>query len=48
MGEPNNGFRKMSIGRQRYVELKEDDLIYIVTTPSIAQEALVSRVENII
>ena len=39
MGEPINGLRKMSIGRHRYVEIKEGDLVYIVTTPSIAKEA---------
>ena len=48
MGEPINGLRKMSIGRRRYVEIKEGDLVYIVTTPSIAKEALVARVENMI
>ena len=48
MGEPINGLRKMSIGRHRYVEIKEGDLVYIVTTRSIAKEALVARVENMI
>lgn len=48
MGEPINGLRKMSIGHHRYVEIKEGDLIYIVTTPSIAKEAVVARVENMI
>ncbi|KXT85314.1 ribonuclease J [Streptococcus panodentis] len=48
MGEPINGLRKMSIGRHRYVEIKEGDLIYIVTTPSVAKEAVVARVENMI
>ena len=48
MGEPINGLRKMSIGRHRYVEIKEGDLIYSVTTPSIAKEAVVARVENMI
>ena len=48
MGEPINGLRKMSIGRHRYVEIKEGDLIYIVTTPSITKEAVVARVENMI
>ena len=48
MGEPINGLRKMSIGRHRYVEIKDGDLIYIVTTPSIAKEAVVARVENMI
>ncbi len=48
MGEPLNGLRKMSIGRHRYVEIKEGDLVYIVTTPSISKEAVVARVENLI
>ncbi|MGT2771783.1 ribonuclease J [Streptococcus marimammalium] len=48
MGEPINGLRKMSTGRHRYVQIKEGDLIYIITTPSIASEAIVARVENLI
>ena len=44
MGEPINGLRKMSIGRHRYVEIKDGDLVYIVTTPSIAKEAVMARV----
>ena len=40
--------RKMSIGRHRYVEIKDGDLVYIVTTPSIAKEAVVARVENMV
>lgn len=48
MGEPINGLRKMSIGCHRYVEIKDGDLVYIVTTPSIAKEAVVARVENMI
>ena len=42
MGEPINGLRKMSIGRHRYVEIKDGDLVYIVTTPSIAKEAVMA------
>lgn len=48
MGEPLNGLRKMAIGRHRYVEIKDGDLVYIVTTPSISKEAVVARVENLI
>ena len=48
MGEPINGLRKMSIGRHRYVEIKDGDLVYIVTTPSIAKEAVMARVDNMI
>ena len=48
MGEPIEGLRKMAIGRHRYVEIKDGDLVYIVTTPSVAKEAVVARVENMI
>lgn len=48
MGEPLNGLRKMSIGRHRYVEIKDGDLVYVVTTPTISKEAVVARVENMI
>lgn len=48
MGEPLNGLRKMSIGRHRYVQIKDGDLVYIVTTPTISKEAVVARVENMI
>ncbi|MBM7641720.1 ribonuclease J [Streptococcus loxodontisalivarius] len=48
MGEPINGLQKMSIGRHRYVQIKDGDLVFIVTTPSIAKEAVVARVENMI
>lgn len=48
MGEPLNGLRKMSIGRHRYVEIKDGDLVYIVTTPTVSKEAVVARVENMI
>ena len=48
MGEPINGLRKMSIGRHRYVEIKMETWSYIVTTPSIAKEAVVARVENMV
>ena len=39
---------RCSIGRHRYVEIKDGDLVYVVTTPSIAKEAVVARVENMI
>lgn len=48
MGEPLNGLRKMSIGRHRYVEIKDGDLVYIVTTPTVSKEAVVAKVENMI
>ncbi|MDY3025237.1 ribonuclease J [Streptococcus hyovaginalis] len=48
MGEPINSLQKMAVGRHRYVQIKDGDLVYIVTTPSIAKEAVVARVENMI
>ncbi|HES5908285.1 TPA: ribonuclease J [Streptococcus pyogenes] len=48
MGEPINSLQKMAAGRHRYVQIKEGDLVYIVTTPSTAKEAMVARVENLI
>lgn len=48
MGEPINSLRKMAIGRHRYVQIKEGDLAYIVTTPTTSKEAVVARVENLI
>lgn len=48
MGEPINGLQKMALGRHRYVHIKDGDLVYIVTTPSIAKEAMVARVNNLI
>lgn len=46
MGEPINSLSKMAQGRHRHVNIKEGDLVYIVTTPSVAKEAVVARVEN--
>ncbi|WP_159561034.1 ribonuclease J [Streptococcus halichoeri] len=48
MGEPLNNLQKMAIGRHRYVQIKEGDLVYIVTTPNVSKEAMVARVENLI
>ncbi|AEJ25520.1 metallo-beta-lactamase superfamily protein [Streptococcus equi subsp. zooepidemicus ATCC 35246] len=48
MGEPINSLQKMAIGRHRHVQIKDGDLVYIVTTPSAAKEAMVARVENLI
>ncbi|MCE2073787.1 RNase J family beta-CASP ribonuclease [Streptococcus thermophilus] len=48
MGEPIDGLQKMAVGRHRYVQIKDRDLVYIVTTPSIAKEAAVARVNNAI
>ena len=48
MGEPIDGLQKMAVGRHRYVQIKDGDLVYIVTTPRIAKVAAVARVNNAI
>lgn len=48
IGEPLEGLRKMAIGRHRYVSIKEGDTVFIATTPTVAKEAVVARVENLI
>ena len=48
MGEPIDALQKMAVGCHRYVQIKDGDLVYIVTTPSIAKEAAVARVNNAI
>ncbi|MGT2686451.1 ribonuclease J [Streptococcus porcinus] len=48
MGEPIVSLQKMAIGRHRFVNIKKGDLVYIVTTPNVAKEAMVARVENLI
>ncbi|EFR44609.1 ribonuclease J [Streptococcus pseudoporcinus] len=48
MGEPIVSLQKMAIGRHRFANIKKGDLVYIVTTPNVAKEAMVARVENLI
>ncbi len=48
IGEPLEGLRKMAIGRHRHVTIKEGDTVFIATTPTVAKEAMVARVENMI
>lgn len=48
IGEPLEGLRKMALGRHRYVAIKEGDVVFVATTPTVAKEAVVARVENLI
>ena len=48
MGETIDGNQKIAVGRHSYVQIKDGYLVYIVTTPSIAKEAAVARVNNAI
>ena len=38
MGEPIDGLQKMAVGRHRYVQIKDGDLVYIVTTPALLKK----------
>lgn len=41
-------WRKMAIGRHRYVEIKDGDLVILLRLRSISKEAVVARVENLV
>ena len=48
MGEPIKSLQKMANGAHRHIKIKEGDLVYITTTPSIAMETMVAKTEDII
>lgn len=47
-GEPIKALNRMARGSHEEVNLKEGDLVYIVTSPSIAMEVAVAETENLI
>lgn len=47
-GEPIKTLRRMATKQHQHVNLKEDDLVYIATSPSIAMEVTVAETENLI
>ncbi|ALV20911.1 MAG: ribonuclease J [Carnobacterium sp.] len=47
-GEPIKTLRKMAAGKHPQVNIKEGDLIYIVTSPSVSMEVNVATTENMI
>ncbi len=48
MGEPIKALQKMASGAHRTLRIKEGDLVYITTTPTIAMETFVAKTEDII
>lgn len=47
-GEPIKTLNRMASGSHGQVNIKDGDLIYIVTSPSIAMEVMVAETENLI
>lgn len=47
-GEPIKTLRKMAAGKHPQVNIKEGDLVYIVTSPSVSMEVNVATTENMI
>lgn len=47
-GEPIKTLKRMAIGSHDQVNIKEDDLIFIATSPSISMEVTVAETENLI
>ncbi len=48
MGEPIKALQKMASGAHRTLRIKEGDLVYITTTPTIAMETYVAKTEDMI
>jgi len=48
MGEPIKSLQRMASGYHKQVRIKEGDLVYITTTPSIAMETAVAKTEDLI
>ena len=46
MGEPLEALEKMATQKHRFVKIKEGDLVYLVTSPSLAFETKVAHTEN--
>ncbi|HLQ74863.1 MAG TPA: ribonuclease J [Alloiococcus sp.] len=47
-GEPIKTLRKMATKQHKHFNIKENDLVYIATSPSIAMEVTVAETENLI
>lgn len=47
-GEPIKTLRRMATGQHKQVNLKEGDLVFIATSPSISMEVTVAETENLI
>lgn len=47
-GEPIRMLQKMALGRHKQIQLHENDLVYIATTPSSAMETKIARTKDMI
>jgi len=47
-GEPVKTLRRMAVGQHKQINVHDNDLIYIATTPSVAMEVTVADTENMI
>ena len=47
-GEPLKSLQKMALGKHRMINLNDDDLVFITTTPSHAMETNVAKTRNLI
>lgn len=47
-GEPIKTLRRMATQQHKHVNIKENDLVYVATSPSIAMEVTVAETENLI
>ncbi|GFH39904.1 ribonuclease J [Lactococcus insecticola] len=48
MGEPLKSLGDMAKGRHRTVKIKDGDLVYTVTSPTVSYETIVAKTENIV
>ncbi|MDR0899099.1 MAG: ribonuclease J [Lactobacillaceae bacterium] len=48
MGEPIRNLRRMANGDDRFVQIGENDLIFIATTPSVAAEGIMAKVRDLL
>ena len=48
MGEPLKSLQKMAMGRHRFINLHEGDLVFITTTPSHAMETMVAETSDLV
>ncbi|WEV60201.1 ribonuclease J [Streptococcaceae bacterium ESL0729] len=48
MGEPIRSVADMATGRNKQVKIKEGDLVFAVTSPTVSMETFVAKTENIV
>ncbi len=48
VGEPLSALQKMAKGYHRHVKIKEGDLVYLITTPSVSMETALAKTQNLL